>query len=416
MACIRKRLGDWCLDYRDQQGCRHWETTKGNRKEAERLLAERVREIGRGTYRRPAEQVSFEGLAQAFLENAKANVRETTFKDYHGNLNRHLLPWFKGWKARDIRRADPEAARRPIYGAPYVESFRAHLLDSGIGRRTVNKCLTLLGSLFLYAIRREWLETNPAKGTKLGASSRRSDDLVEENILAPPEIQALLAATDPRWRVIILTAVLTGLREGELLGLAWGDIDWSARQVYVRQQYTAGRFSELKTKASRRRVDLPAELVAELRRWRLACPPGAHDLVFPNGAGNPESHSNLLNRGFYPALRRAGLRKIRFHDLRHTYASLLIANGEHPKRIQALMGHSSINVTMDVYGHLMPGGGDEVADRLGALVFRGSGSRTVAVDELELASEGLDDTQAIVSIGGPGRTRTYDQGIMSPLL
>ncbi len=413
MACIRKRRGHWCLDYRDQQGCRHWETTKGNRKEAERLLAERVREISRGTYRRPAGQVSFEGLAQAFLENAKANdVRDTTFKDYHGNLNRHLLPWFKGWKARDIRRADPEPARRPIYGAPYVESFRAHLLDSGVGRRTVNKCLTLLGSLFLYAIRREWLETNPAKGTKLGASSRRSHDLVEENIFAPPEIQALLAAADARWRVIILTAVLTGLREGELLGLAWGSIDWTARQIYVRQQYTAERFSELKTKASRRRVDLPGELVAELRRWRLQCPLGTHDLVFPNGAGNPENYGNLLNRGFYPALRRAGLRKIRFQDLRHTYASLLIANGEHPKRIQALMGHSSINVTMDVYAHLMPGGGDEVADRLGALVFRPGGSRTVALDELELA----DETQAIDLTGGPCRNRTYDQRIKSPLL
>ena len=82
--------------------------------------------------------------------------------------------------------------------------------------------------------------------------------------------------------------------------------------------------------------------------------------------------------GFYPALRRSGLRKIRFHDLRHTFASLLIANGEHPKRIQALMGHSSINVTMDVYGHLMPQGGDEVADRLGTLVFGASGSKTVA--------------------------------------
>ena len=102
---------------------------------------------------------------------------------------------------------------------------------------------------------------------------------------APPEIQALLAAADARWRVVILTAVLTGLREGELLGVAWGDIDWSARQIYVRQQYTAGRFSELKTKASRRRVDLPGELVAELRRWRLACPPGAHDSRFPDRCG-----------------------------------------------------------------------------------------------------------------------------------
>jgi integrase len=164
----------------------------------------------------------------------------------------------------------------------------------------------------------------------------------------------------------------------------WGDIDWLARQIYVRQQYTAGRFSEVKTKASKRRVDLPGELGAELRRWRLACPPGLHDLVFPSGVGNPKNHGNLLHRGFYPALRRAGLRKIRFHDLRHTYASLLIANGKHPKRIQALMGHSSINVTMDVYGHLMPGGESEVADRLGALVFRTSGSRTVAGDEVEL--------------------------------
>ncbi len=84
-----------------------------------------------------------------------------------------------------------------------------------------------------------------------------------------------------------------------------------------------------------------------------------------SGSGGP---GKLLTRGFYPALRCVGLYKIRFHHLRHTYASLLIANGEHPKRIQALMGHSSINVTMDVYGHLMPGGGGEVADRLGALV------------------------------------------------
>ena len=399
MACIRKRRGKWVLDYRDQQGRRHWETVEGNRKAADELLAQRIREVGRGTYQAPHELVDFETLAQAFLQHAKGTTRETTFKDYRGNLIRHLTPYFQGGKIRAVQRT-------------HVEAFRAHLLDRGIGDRTVNKCLTLLGQMYRYAIRHEWLEINPAEGTKLRASSRRSHDLVESNILAPLEIRALLDACDARWRSIVMTAVMSGLREGELLGLQWGDIDWQTRQVYVRQQYTAGRFSELKTKASRRRVDLPAGLVAELRRWRLQCPPGVHDLVFPNGAGNPENHANLLNRGFYPALRRAGLRKIRFHDLRHTYASLLIANGEHPKRIQALMGHSSINVTMDVYGHLMPGGGDEVADRLGALVFGAGGSKTVAVDKLDLA----DDAQPIVFNGGPGRTRTFDQGIMSPLL
>jgi integrase len=239
MACVRKRkVGKglrWVLDYRDQKGRRHWETTKGNRKAAERLLSERVRQISRGTYRAPAEQVTFEDLAQAYLKHAEASVRVTTFRNYDGTLRRHLLPWFQGWKVRDIRRAD-------------VEAFRAYLCDTGSGPTTVNKCLTLLGATFRYAIRHEWLDSNPAEGTKLRASSRRSHDVVEANILAPPEIQALLESADPRWRIIILTAVLTGLREAELFGLAWGDIDWAARQIYVRQQYTAGRFSELKTK------------------------------------------------------------------------------------------------------------------------------------------------------------------------
>ena len=79
MACIRKRRGHWCLDYRDQQGRRHWETTKGNRKEAERLLVERVREVSRGTYRGPPERVSFEDVAQSYLKHAEENVRPTIF-------------------------------------------------------------------------------------------------------------------------------------------------------------------------------------------------------------------------------------------------------------------------------------------------------------------------------------------------
>jgi len=114
---------------------------------------------------------------------------------------------------------------------------------------------------------------------------------------------------------------------------------------------------------------MPAVLAQELKAWKLACPKGAEDLVFPNGAGNPESHGNLLSRGYYPALRRAGVRKIKFHALRHCYASLLIANGEHPKRIQALMGHSTIRITFDTYGHLIEDPEDDVADALANRVF-----------------------------------------------
>ena len=170
MACVRKRrVGKgyrWVLDYRDQQGRRHWETTKGNRKEAEGLLAERAREIGRGTYRAPAERVIFDNAAAAYLKHTEASVRTATIKDYKCNLTLHLLPYFQGWKLRDIRRAD-------------VEALRARLLDGGTGRRTVNKSLSLLVSMFRYAMRHEWCDANPAEDTKLRASSRRSHDCIE---------------------------------------------------------------------------------------------------------------------------------------------------------------------------------------------------------------------------------------------
>lgn len=169
MACVRRRRGKWCLDYRDHTGRRRWETTSGNRKAAERLLAQRVQEIGRGTFQAPREHVSFDELAESFLRHCEGQVRDTTLKDYRGNLTRHLLPNFRGWKIRAIRRTD-------------VETFRARLLDKGVPR-TVNKCLTLLGQMCRYAIRHGWLEANPAEGTKLRAGSRRSHDLIESNIL-----------------------------------------------------------------------------------------------------------------------------------------------------------------------------------------------------------------------------------------
>jgi len=207
MACIRKRRGKWVLDYRDQQGRRHWETVEGNRKAADERLAQRIREVGRGTYQAPHELVDFEALAAAFLQHAKGTTRETTFKDYAGDLRRNISPYFIGRKIRGIRRVD-------------VEAFRAHLLEKGKGTRTVNKCLTLLGQMCRCAMRHEWLDSNPAEGTKLRASSRRSHDLVESNILAPLEVRALLDACDARWRSIVMTAVISGLREANCSGFS----------------------------------------------------------------------------------------------------------------------------------------------------------------------------------------------------
>jgi integrase len=192
---------------------------------------------------------------------------------------------------------------------------------------------------------------------------------VDENILTPDEVRKLVAATDDHYRLLVQTAVFTGMRQGELLGLHWGDIDWSSREIYVRRAFKDGAFAQPKTKTSQRRVPVPEFLLHELKAWKLRCPKGEFDMVFPNGAGNPESHANVLQRGFYPALRRAGLRKIRFHDLRHTFASLLIANGEDVVRVSRQLGHASPHITLHTYSHALPNDHYGSTDRLAQLVY-----------------------------------------------
>ena len=126
------------------------------------------------------------------------------------------------------------------------------------------------------------------------------------------------------------------------------------------------------------------EIEDQLRRGifipekRIACPPSALDLVFPNEAGNPINHSNMLVRHFFPALKKAGIKRIRFHDLRHTYASLLIEQGENIKYIQSQLGHSSPMVTLNVYAHLMKPVNQESPARLEDSIFKTNGSKTVA--------------------------------------
>lgn len=381
MACIRKRRGKWVLDYRDQHGERHWETVEGSRKDAESVLADRIKEIGKGEYQSVKDQKTFNELIEAYREmHINVNLRGSTREDYNGRINLHILPYFSNIK---IQRITPEM----------VEKFKAHLLEhfekqakrkdvqGEVGRRTVNKCLTLLWSICKYGIKMRWMSYNPVDGVarlKTG-TSHKDEALVQDNILRPNEIQRLLSVftpSDERWRMITMTALLTGLRQGELLGLKWTDIDWYNRQVYVQRSFTSGHFYQPKTKYSRRKVDIPGALISELKRWKLACPKGELDLVFPNLTGNPEMAPNLLYRGFYPALRRAGLRQIRFHDLRHTYASLLIANGEHPKYIQSQLGHSSIRVTLDIYGHLMKETNGHAAEKLADLALGNSGKPT----------------------------------------
>jgi integrase len=168
-------------------------------------------------------------------------------------------------------------------------------------------------------------------------------------------------------------------------------IDFVAKQVAVNRTFNHGRFYAPKSRYSKRKIDMVPQLVSQLKEWKLACPKSELDLVFPNAKGNPIDANNLLNRVYNPALKKANLHRMRFHDLRHTYASLLISQGENPKYVQNQMGHSSIQVTYDIYGHLMKSENPESATKLGNTVFGenwGTGSRMVAERKKDLAKTG----------------------------
>lgn len=342
-----------------------------NRKEANEKCGELEKKIRQGTYTPVRALPSFSTVADNWLASKEPNIRHSTYEQYKGHLENHLKPYFRGAKINHLN-------------FEYVEKFKNDSLKKGTTPPTLRKILINLGAILSYAVKMRYIDFNPSAEVEKPKGKSVHSEKEKMVILRPEEILALLdKAASQKDRVLFMAAALTGLREGELFGLQWGDIDWINYQIHVRRTYNHGRFYEPKSNTSRRRVDLAPELVSELKKWKLACPPSDKDLVFPTVAGTPENAPNMLYRRFFPALRRAGLPRIRFHNLRHTYASLLIAQGEHPKYIQSQLGHSSIQVTMDVYGHLMESVNREAASKLGNAVFGAHGSKMVAVNKKE---------------------------------
>ncbi|MBL0716234.1 MAG: site-specific integrase [Desulfosarcina sp.] len=195
-------------------------------------------------------------------------------------------------------------------------------------------------------------------------------------ILKPDEINAFLnAVEDAKHNMLFRLAIMSGARQGELSGIKWKDVDWDRNQINIRRTFNNQAWYAPKSKSSIRKIDLGPSTMTALKRWRLQCRNSDLDLVFPNEAGKPLNHNNMINRYFRPALDSAGLGKVRFHDLRHTYASLLIAQGENIKYIQTQLGHSSPSVSLNVYSLLMKDTNQEAARGLEMTVFGVSGDQ-----------------------------------------
>jgi integrase len=192
-------------------------------------------------------------------------------------------------------------------------------------------------------------------------------DEPEMRFLDWDEVEELAANTIAPYGNLVLLAALTGLRQGELFALRDRDVNFDAMTIQVEHGAYRGELVPMKTRASRRRVDLSSTAAHVIRRQLLARKPNELGLVFPSPESRILNDDNFRHRIFRPAVRRAKLAGFRFHDLRHTYVALMIAAGAHPKYLQAQMGHSSIRVTLDLYGHLFPDANRGVLDALDAL-------------------------------------------------
>jgi len=368
VATIRKRilpsgLVVWQADYRDRDGRRRAKQFP-TRKAADGYLVTVRSDLRQGRHVAPGASITVELAGELWIERAERDrLVRSTVRQYRQHLKHHIVPAIGSVKLTDLT-------------APRVYEFVDDMLRT-TSRATTRKVLTSLVSIAEEAVRRGLASHNSARGAKVAKTSaeEREGDVVI--MPSKDELRAILSGADGRWRPLIVTATFTGMRGSEIRGVKWPDVDLREGVIHVRRRVDLwGTFGPPKSKAGKRDIPLAPLVISELRRWRLACPKGELDLVFPSPAGDVLSHACILKDGFYPLQLAAGITrfvdsedgsepmaraKYGLHALRHAAAALFIEQGFSPKRIQTILGHASIKMTYDVYGYLFASNDDDRA-------------------------------------------------------
>jgi integrase len=283
------------------------------------------------------------------LLDSAFDLRPTTLYHYRLLSKNHVFPHLGSRKLKSLTSQDVRDT--------------LHAVQQSAGVSPAQNTRVLLNWCFKQAMNEGLVDRNPVTGVPIPKRVHR-----EIRPLSPREVDAIAEAIYPRYRTMVTLAAYSGLRIGELGGLKVSDIDFEKKALRVRRASTKPGMglSEPKTASSRRSVALPEFVLDDLRQHIEQYPPPDDGRVFSTESGGLV-HAQALHGVWKKACRRAGLPDTRFHDLRHTAASLAIATGAHVKAVQARMGHSNVSTTLDVYGHLFPGLDVELAEGLNAL-------------------------------------------------
>lgn len=369
MATIRKRTLPsgktvWLASYTDGGGARRFRQFP-TKKEADAFLTQARSQVVAGIHTPDSISITIAEASELWLKRCERDGLEaTTIRQYATHVRLHILPRIGGMKLSRIT-------------APAVNAFVDQLLQDGRSREMCKRVLVSLSAIVTEAQRRGLVTVNNVRSASPVKRSTRED--VRPEMPTREELKAIIDATPDRWRPLILTLIFTGLRGSELRGLLWEDVDLKRGAISVRRRADRfNRFGPPKSKAGTRDIPLSPTLLHTLKAWKLACPNGKLGLVFPTGAGGVETHGNILTRVFWPIQIAAGVTmvgldgkpdaKFSLHALRHAAASLWIAQGLSPKRVQGLMGHASIQQTFDQYGYLFEAREDEAAMMAGVEV------------------------------------------------
>jgi integrase len=328
---------------------RHYETVHGRKGDAQKRLTELLSSLDKGIYTPPGRLTVAEHLHNWLSGYVKTNCTQKTLDGYQAIIEKHLIPALGHIQLTKLH----QQAIQKYYGEA-CERFNP---------RTVHHYHRVLSEALKYAVRQGYLGRNPCELVDAPSFSKKT-----MRTLTPEEVEILLGtAKDNYYYPVIYTAISTGLRQAELLGLRWRDLDFDTASLSVNQVYYkhagVSTFKEPKTAHSRRRVAMTNKLVKYLRTYKtgrgrycleLGSILSPDDLIFTSIEGNPIDPS-VLSHNFKRVVEKANLKNIRFPDLRHTFASLMLLKGVAPKIISEALGHASVAFTMDTYSHIIEG-------------------------------------------------------------